>query len=340
MQVTQFDPATASDAEIAQWREVLNAMTSADMPGEPRWHDDRMREYLAVTMPGERRLAYTVRNGDGRIAGHANLLLFGGDYDHTGVFEISVRPNERGKGAAKRLLHAIASRAGSEGRDTIGVEVIATTPAVGFYDRLGFARAVVENRHLLKMSDVDWERVRGNAGKLAAGYRLEYYAGGLPEHMLERYASTKAHLRAEPAYNSGSWRGSSDARRLRDSLSTLAGRGLRTHLVVAISEPLEMVVGLTELVVAAQRPTRGDQYDTVVAPEHRSYGLGMAMKARMLCELRTAEPQLTDVQTWTSLDGDPHAHVDSELGFRNDVQWYEYEAEVATLLQRLGPQQN
>ena len=337
MHVTPFDPATAGDTELGQWREVLNAMTETDMPGEPRWQPDRLREYLSVTMPGERRLAFVARDDDGRIIGHANLLLFGGEFRHLGVFEIFVHPRHRGRGAAKRLLAAVAHRAHVEGRETIGVEVIATTPAVGFYDRLGFSREVVENRNLLRMSDVDWESVDAASRRVAAGYRLEYFTGGLPESLLERYAATKAHLRTAPMGSSGTWRGSADARRLRDSLTTLAARGMRSHLVVALSDPAELVVGLTELVVAEQRPTRGDQYDTVVAPAHRSYGLGMVMKARMLRELRTAEPQLVDVQTWNALADGPSAFVDAELGFRTDVQWYEYTASVARLVEELAP---
>jgi len=336
MQITEFLPAKASQTDLEQWREVLNAMTGEDMPGEPRWTDDRMREYLSITMPGERRLAFVARDDDRRIVGHANLLLFGGEFATSAVFEIFVRPGQRGTGVGRGLLRAIAERAKDEGRTTIGVEVIATTPAVGFYDRMGFNRAVVENRNLLELDAVDWNAVSDLSGRIAAGYRLEYYTGRLPDHLVERYAATKVHLKAEPAYNTGAWRGSADALRLRDSLATLEARGMRSHLVVAIADGKEMVVGLTELVVAAQRPTRGDQYDTVVAPEHRSYGLGMAMKARMLCELREAEPQLVDVQTWTAREGDPMEHVDAALGFRNDVQWYEYETDVDSLLRRLG----
>ena len=72
--------------------------------------------------------------------------------------------------------------------------------------------------------------------------------------------------------------------------------------MVAVHERTEKVAGLTELVVPAQHPTRADQYDTIIVPEHNGYGLARAIKARMLLELRAAEPQLREVQTWHAAD--------------------------------------
>jgi len=89
-------------------------------------------------------------------------------------------------------------------------------------------------------------------------------------------------------------------------------------------------------VVPAQRPTRADQYDTVVVPEHRGYGLGRAIKARMLFELRTAEPCITEVQTWNAFENEPMLKVNSELGFQPDRQWSEYEADIADLARLLN----
>jgi len=87
--------------------------------------------------------------------------------------------------------------------------------------------------------------------------------------------------------------------------------------------------------VPAQRPTRTDQYDTVVVPKHRGYGLGRALKAWMLFELRSAEPQLLDVQIWNSIESQHIGRVNAELGFLPDRQWREYRADVGELVRRL-----
>jgi GNAT superfamily N-acetyltransferase len=103
---------------------------------------------------------------------------------------------------------------------------------------------------------------------------------------------------------------------------------------VGIHESTGKIAGLTEVVVAAQHPSRADQYDTVVVPAHRGYGLGRALKARMLFELRSAEPRLTEVQTWNAFENEPMLKVNAELGFQPDRQWSEYEADVADLIRR------
>ena len=86
----------------------------------------------------------------------------------------------------------------------------------------------------------------------------------------------------------------------------------------------------------AQHPTRADQYDTIVVPDHRGYGIDRAIKARMLFELRSAEPTLIEVQTWNAQHNESMLKVNAELGFQPDREWREYEADVADLVQQLG----
>lgn len=331
--VRDWDPGSASAAEIEAVLRVLNRVVAEDVPEDPPWGVDKLREYLAVTMPGERRASWLATTDAGEVVGHASLLLL----EDIGVLELSVQPDARTDGAGDALLAAVTRRAAGAGYDSVGVEVIGGTPSIGFYERHGFRCAFIEMRNVLDLGGVDWLRLGEMASGISAGYRVEYFPGGPPEELFATYAAAKEAARLQD-YGDLELRPSSyDSERLRASLATLHERGLKPYIVVALHESTDTIAGLTEVVVPAQRPSRADQYDTVVIPAHRGYGIGRAIKARMLFELRAAEPALLDVQTWNAVENEPMLKVNAELGFKPDREWREYEADVPDLLRRLEP---
>lgn len=334
MQVREWDPRSAATADIEAWLNLLNDVLPCDTPDEPAWRLDHLREYLAVNMPEERRLMWFAES-DGKVLGSASLLLVRGD---AAVFNLFVRPDARRGGTGRALLTAAAWRANAERRRTVMVEVIDQTPSVKFYEACGFRRTLTEVRHRLAFADVDWARTGQLAERLANGYRVEYLDGGPGEELLETYARAKLNLRHLPGDDAGSDQTVSiEANRLRASIATLKRRGMRPYVVVAWHEPTRQVAGLTELVVPTHRPERADQYDTLVVPAHRGYGLGLAMKAKMLLVVREAEPEVRDVVTWQTLEMEQMARVNSVLGFAPDREWYEYEADVTELVGSLSP---
>lgn len=330
----EWDPQSAPDSEIEAVLRALNDVIEADLPADPRWQRTLFREYLANTMPGERRLTWLAQADHGDIIGEASILLLG----DIGVIEIIVHPSARRSHCAQELLKAVVARAHQENFTTIGVEVIGGTPAVAFYEKYGFVRAFTESRSVLTLATVDWSRLAEMAAGIGAGYHVQYHAGALPDELHEAYARAKDMVRAtipdvgQLELNPSSY----DPERLRASLDTLHARGQKPYIVVAVQDATGDIAGLTEVVVPAQHPTRADQYDTVVVPEHRGYGVGRAIKARMLFELRSAEPGLREVQTWNALENEPLLRVNAELGFVPDRAWHEYEADVPTLAARLG----
>jgi GNAT superfamily N-acetyltransferase len=331
VRVREWDPATAPAAEIEAAVHSLNEVLATDLPDDPLWRVDSFREYLAATLPGERRIAWLAEDEDGNGLGYVSLLLIA----DIGVLELLVHPKSRRCGVASELLNIAAQRTFAEAFSSLGVEVIGGTPGEAFFRSRGFRRAFREVRSVLDLSTVDWLRLGELAQGVGSGYRIEYYPGGPPEPMFEAYAAAKASVRELPASDLELRPSSYDAQRLSASLATLHARGLKPHIVLAVHEPSGAVAGLTEVVVPAQRPTRADQYDTIVVPGHRGYGLGRALKARMLFELRSAEPQLIDVQTWNAIENQSMVQVNSELGFKTDRAWYEYEADVADLVRGL-----
>lgn len=338
MKVREWDPRTASSAEIASLLDTLNAVFTVDLPDDPLWQVDSLPEYLAETMPGERRISWiaeaepTEPGRPPRILGHINVLLLG----DIGVVELLVHPNVRRRGLARELLGTAARRVYQEGFSSLGAEVVGGTPAVAFYESLGFAREYIETRSVLSLSAVDWTALDEMARGISAGYRVEFCPGGPPDDLLVAYAKAKAEVRDMDDGDLDLRPSSYDPQRLRDSLDCLHRRGMKPYIVLAVHEQTGEVAGLTEVVVPAQHPTRADQYDTIVAQDHRGYGVDRAIKARMLFELRSAEPKLSEVQTWNARANKSMLKVNAELGFRPDREWSDYGIDVAELVHRLG----
>ncbi|MEV6491564.1 GNAT family N-acetyltransferase [Actinoplanes sp. NPDC051633] len=337
MRVREWDPLAATDSEIQSLVETVNAVLAVDLPDDPPWRDVQVRDYLAETMPGERRISWVAEDdrlaeGDSGIFAHVNLLLLG----DIGVLEVLVHPRLRRRGLGRELVAVAARRAYLEGFSSIGVEAIGSTPAIAFYESLGFEKEFVEIRSVLMLSKVDWEALGEMAGGISAGYRVEFHPGGVPDDLIEAYAQAKMEAQAEDNDTDLAPR-SSDPQRLKDSVATLHRRGLKPYIVVAIHEQSGAVAGLTEVVVPAQHPERADQYDTIVVRDHRGYGIDRAIKARMLFELRAAEPDLLEVQTWNAQHNESMLKVNADLGFQSDRDWYEYTADVAQLVQSLEP---
>ncbi|MFC4019639.1 GNAT family N-acetyltransferase [Micromonospora sp. GCM10011542] len=333
--VREWDPRTASSAEIASLLDTLNAVLAADLPQDPPWRENSLREYLAEVMPGERRISWvaqaepTAPGESGAVLGQVHVLLLG----DIGVLEVLVHPSVRRTGLGRDLVLRAARRVYQEGFQSIGVEVVGDTPAVAFYESLGFTREYVETRSVLDLTTVDWAELAEMATGIGAGYHLEFYPGGPPDELIDAYARAKAEVRD---VDDGELRPSSyDPQRLRDSLDTLHRRGMKPYIVLALHEQSGEVAGLTEVVVPAQHPTRADQYDTIVAQDHRGYGIDRAIKARMLLELRSAESELVEVQTWNAQANEAMLKVNAELGYRPDRDWCEYSVDVAELVHRL-----
>jgi GNAT superfamily N-acetyltransferase/RimJ/RimL family protein N-acetyltransferase len=324
---------------MAAWLRGYNQAIAADLPDDPPWGPTLLRERLSITMPDERRLSWVAEADDGTpegvsaesLLGYARLLTLSG----LGVLELFVPPWARRRGVGRALLATVAERAVAEGFTSLGVEVPGGTPAAAFYEAAGFRLAFIETRSLLDLSVIDWTHLEEMASGVVSGYHIEFHPGDLPDEILPAYAEAKQVRRLDPAGDLELRPSSYDAERLRASLHCLQARGQRPYIVLAVHEPTGAVAGLTELVLPAQHPTRADQYDTVIVPAHNGYGLARAIKARMLVELRSAEPGLRDVQTWQAAENEQLLQVNEELGFKPDREWREYEADATDLTARL-----
>lgn len=328
MKFREWDAKTAPAAEIASLLALLNAGFAVDLPTDPQWRSDMFREYMTEVMPGQRRHSWIAEEDD-HLHGHLSLLAM----EDTGVIELVIDPHHRGSGLGRALLAMGSHWAHRAGLTSLGVEVPGETAAVAFYQRIGFAQAYSEIRSVLQLATLDWAGLAEMAQGVGSGYRLEYHRGGPPPELLASYAIAKAELpgpaqAGDPAPYAPEL--------LSESIACLRRRGLEPHVVIAVHERSGDVAGLTEVVIPAQHPERADQYDTIIVPDHRGYGIDRAIKARMLLELRDAAPTLAEVQTWNAPDDHALLKINSELGFRADRQWLEFEASIPDLVTHLA----
>jgi hypothetical protein len=84
------------------------------------------------------------------------------------------------------------------------------------------------------------------------------------------------------------------------------------------------VVGITTVVVFADVPEFGDQWETIVLPEHRGHRLGLVLKIENLRHAIEHEPSMREVHTWNADSNAVMLAVNVAMGFvpvREGGEW-------------------
>ncbi|MFE0874331.1 GNAT family N-acetyltransferase [Streptomyces smyrnaeus] len=301
------------------WHEVATASLAEDLPDAAPPSPGQTRTRLTGPALNSRLLVWLAveHARDGRRAvGAASLRLFDRTgQEHLAEAELHVRPDARRRGTGTRLLSALTTEAVAQGRRSLVVEAPACAPADLFCVRHGFRRALTLHHLLLPLHDVH----RGWLDELATGdppgYRTAEWEGEVPDVLADAFAAAKNAMNDMPVgdldHGTVGW----DADRVRAMAAVVTGRGDTLLTVAALHG--DGVAGFTELVLpGGPAAVRAQQYDTVVVPAHRGRGLGVWLKAQMLCRLHDEHPQVVEIETDNAADNVPMLAVNEQLGFR------------------------
>jgi mycothiol synthase len=332
--VTEFPPATAPAAALAEYAQVEVEAGQADQPAGDR---PALKASLArltrPSSPGRRRLHWTGRlSPGGPVAGVASLMLAGDQYTDLAIASVTVHPDHRRRGLGTALLRVLAAAAA--GRQCLFAEGLRDGSAgQAWADALGFAVVQRTLQLALDLRTADRDRWQVPA---PSGYRLAEWTGRTPGELLASYAAARNTILEAPhgtmSFSEPEW----TPDRIRDDEAAARAQRCELQVAAAIHEPSGEVAGLTYLEIHPSRPQVAVQQDTAVVPGHRGHQLGAWVKAANLRRLTRDHPGVATINTSNAAENEHMLRVNERLGFVVTARTENREASVADLIARPG----
>jgi GNAT superfamily N-acetyltransferase len=174
MMIRAWHPSAAPDTEIAAWCALNNACTTIDVPEDPTWVTDGLREWLSINHPHEKR-EFVVAEDHGSLIGGAEIQFPLVDNVHRANIKILVHPEHRRRGIGTRLLDELTQLAAVQGRITIATDLPTGTAGTAFAEPHGFTLGRIDLQSLLAFADINWDHINHLAQQAPAGYSLRYW---------------------------------------------------------------------------------------------------------------------------------------------------------------------
>ena len=312
VEISPFDAASASEADLAEHYAMTTAVMVLDHPDQSvptlAEYGELIRRPLAPLGPVRRWVA----RSDGHIIGGISAIRPQHENRHMAIVRAAVAPARRREGVGTALLRTVLPELTSDGRTVVmgsGVKAGASgevwARALGFVRTLSYVR---QRLTLAKADPVSWQR------PVADGFRLESWTGPVPEAWLAQYARARTAILDAPNGSSAldfeDWTPS----RVRAHEADLVARGVVNRVTVAVHEADGEVAGLTELLLR-DGDHRGFQADTAVVARFRGHGLGLAIKSAMLRWLTAERPEVAEVYTQTAQGNEHMIRINLALGY-------------------------
>jgi GNAT superfamily N-acetyltransferase len=330
--IVEVDFGTAPDTVVEEWRTVENAALAVDLPDDPPYLATGFRE-LRNVVASRVQVTHLAATVAGQLVGTLRFRLHAPPNQDFADAAIVVRPDHRRRGIGSALLEAAVELAENAGATSLstgfpdaaagGAGAIALASAHGFSPTL---------REVRSLQPIAAARVHQElAARRHPPYRLVHHAAGLPEELFEPFVAARNTMREAPPPKAGFDLGGWSVADLRSMFDAGDSRGETLHAVCALfEEPSGVAVAaMTLLVVSPTRPTRAQQADTVVVPQHRGRGLGLWVKANAALIVADQHPQVVEVETWNALENVHMLQVNAALGYCHDREWQTWSRDLS-----------
>jgi GNAT superfamily N-acetyltransferase len=313
---------------MASAAELVSNFDREVIPAEP---DTPAAELVAnlLNVPPHRHVWVGLATEAGEVVGTVLLNLddTAGNEELAEIEYLIVRPERRGAGIGRSLVHAVCER-------TARSRIRAYVP-VGHAGGMALAAAVgatpgmVDRQSRLPVADLDRHLLEGwvrRAQDRADGYSLVCFDGPCPEELLDGFALLTRVMNTAPR-SPGDEDVLPTPAEIRDFHQALVGRMGWMWTVCARRDATGELVGFTQLSATGARPWLGQQWDTGVDPAHRNFGLGRWLKAANALRLMDERPEVTTIETWNAGVNAAMLAINEAMGFRLAAEWQEWTLE-------------
>lgn len=329
---------SGTDAELAAQHLVETEIESERHPGAVR---QPLESYVAFarSLPGQfEDHTWVAQEADGTPVGCAACWSNAAGDPTTMEGYVYVRRPWRRRSVGWRLLRAVVEETLAEGRSTLTWSTYdSLAGGEAFSRRIGARIGRVNRNSELLLAEVDWERVDAwvveGPGR-SAGWRLEFWEGPLPGHVIDDAARFHHLMNTQPRDELEIGDVTLDAGQVVEVDRHLTEAG-RLRWTLFVRDPEGRLVGGTELVFEPWEPGMAQQQNTAIDPDHRGRGLAKWVKAAMLLRLRGERPEVVRVRTGNAFSNDAMLAINTALGFKIVEVRREWQVAVAAMQRSL-----
>lgn len=314
----------SDEAELVRFHQISEAADRFERPYATIWGLEEMRIELTEPDPSERKDCVVAVDGD-EIVGAGVAFSSTNDNRHLSWLMPWVEPERRRQGIGSAVVAELIAICRADNRTDLVMEASCPFerrddhPYRRFAEKNGFALANTEIRRVrtLPVEDVDLDALIAEAAPHHEGYRIESFAGPVPDELLPSFCAAYNRLAVDAPGGDLEFEPEAltpEVVRIHEEQSRRQGRRkLSTLAITADGE----VAAYNDLVIPPEDLPNIWQWGTLVVAEHRGRRLGMAVKARGLKELQSLiGPERTRILTCNAEQNGYMVSINEQLGFR------------------------
>lgn len=332
LDIRVFNVDRADDDVLSDYYDLI-ATSTADWLDEPPPDFDTAIGRLRSPTPGLGGILRWAAYVDGHLRAFATARLPEQENADVALLELTVHPDFRRRGVATGMLRTILPALREQQRSVIEASSVKKGgPGEHWASWLGCRQVDVTVAQRLALDAVDptlWEV------EAPPGYRSVSWISAAPEELVASYARARNAIHDAPQggarISSPQW----TVERVREREAGKKDSGFEQRVVAAVHRASGDVVGFTEVDLYPHRRDKAIQRDTVVSAEHRGRGLGRFVKAEMSKWLRSDQPELRTILTFTAESNKYMIHVNHQVGYTTTRVMLDFNSDIDTLAKRL-----